>query len=90
MLKKYNIKNPYYQNPKKTSKGNLQIKTKLLLIPLTQVVTCYKCRQVGHKAHKCPLKEKIMKLKDKMLQEIILSLLIHDDSEEALYLFEPF
>ena len=61
--KKYNRKNTYYQNPKKAFKSNLSNKKKNTPSPSqTQFITCYKCHQVGHKANKCPLKEKIMKL----------------------------
>ena len=72
--KKYERKNPYYQNPKNTSKGNFFIKKKITPNPFqTQVITCYKCHQISHKTNNCPLK-KIMKLEDKKLQKIMLSL----------------
>ena len=62
---KYKTKNTYYQNPKKNSEKIISNKTQKNIIPnasqtpWTQVVTCYECRQIGHKANKCPLEEKI-------------------------------
>ena len=84
--KKDETKNTYCKNAKKNYKGTFLIKQKKNYSKpfQTQVIACYNCREVGHKANKCPLKEKIAPIDDKKFQKTMLSLLIHYDSEEVL------
>ena len=47
-----------------------------------------KCCKIGHKANKCPLKEKITQLEDKRLQKIMISLLIQSNLKALFMKFE--